>query len=242
MQTYYLAKKANGNGSPTTDSTSRKQELLIIKLAGGFANPIGDFGSKDFESEASGLANAGLLLNASLILKFSKYFGFVFDYRYQKNAVDNEAIHQAYSSQYSSGISFSTQATDWTSHGFFSGLYFELPLVDIKNLSFDFCLLGGLPKFESPELNITATKNGTTINIVQNVGKTSALAFETKMGLKYKFETVALNFGVSYFTAKPSFSGVLIQGSNGVVDYAKFQQRISSLNVEEGISFLLYHK
>ena len=79
------------------------------------------------------------------------------------------------------------------------------------------------------------------MTIVQNVGKTSAPALMGKMGLRYKFETVALNFGVSYFTAKPSFSGVLIQGSNGLVDYAKFQQRISCLNVEAGISFLLFH-
>ncbi|WP_317899077.1 hypothetical protein [Aurantibacillus circumpalustris] len=238
VDTYFSTK--NAKRKPKDLTSSKSSELLIIQVSAGLAIPIGDFGSKNENSKTAGLAKIGLILDAALILKLSKYFGFCADYRYQKNTVDKAVLEQSLSSIFPQGVSTSVKVTDWTNNGLFGGVYFNLPISANNNTSFDFSLLVGRPRFESPEIVLSASQKGSSISVNQSVGKTSALAGVIKMGIRYKFEKVALHAGLSFFTAKPSFKDVLIKDSRGAIVYTEFVQPMATVNLEAGMSFVLF--
>lgn len=203
------------------------------------ANPIGVFASKDFAKETSGLALRGNSIDVSILLKLSTYFGLGAAYRNQSHNVDNALIQQMYTSTFS-GVSLNTKTGKWLSSGFYGGLYFNAPVKTRSNLAMDFSLMMGLPKFQCPSITVSGTQYEVTSSLVQYSDKTNAFAFCGRVGLNYRYKILGLNLGVSYFRAKPEFSNVLVVSPNGSSGYINFKQTISTLNVEAGISLLLF--
>ena len=78
---YYKAKSSN----PTkiqhkANGYSEKNIRFHFTLLAGQANPLRDFGSKDLTNDSAGMANKGVLVELSAVLKLSEFFGIKVNY------------------------------------------------------------------------------------------------------------------------------------------------------------------
>lgn len=231
--------KTNG----TVNDIVGTNELFILSFMAGPASPIQDFGSMDINNEKSGLAKTGNFLQASATIKLTEYFGLSVLFRNQKHAFAHELLAQALTNQYRGNPSFTSFGDNWKIRGFFAGVYLMLPVKTTPQLSLNFHLLGGLPKIELPEYSLRANSYPQSITGTTYKSTSSAGAIIGGFGLKYKVQkNVALDIGLSYFYSEVSFLNVYTSFSNGYYYYGNFKQKINTLNLQVGISFLMYPK
>ncbi len=241
VETYYTSKSTHKNQLLRRDGTTKK-ELLLLKVVAGVSNPLGEFASKDVNLPTSGYAKTGYAINPTLIIKLKPYFGFSAGYRYQRHHFDSDNIRNLYQATVS-GVTFSTTSTNWVSSGFYGGLFFNLPVPNVNHLSVDFTLMGGVSKFVCPELVVIGrNRNSNVLTVSQYESSTTKPVLLTNLGINYSVnQLVTLNFGVNYFYSEPSFTNVLTVASNGFVDYHSFKQKISTINIEAGLSFKMFN-
>jgi len=216
-------------------------EKLVIGFSGGPATPLDEFASQDVNSIKSGLAKTGFFFQANSVLKLNQYFGFTFDYHYQAHAFSDGLIASQLNNIYRGNPFFTTTSTKWKIRGFFGGIHICLPVKSIDHLSFDINLAAGVPKVTLPELNIVAKGTGGAVTVTQYLSVTTAPTFLGGLGLKYRVqENVAFTVYVNYLQTKAQFTNVYTLATNGVYSYDNYTQKISTLNVQFGLSFMIF--
>jgi hypothetical protein len=239
VEKYYVSNKVN---QKKDDKETKSGELLFLNFYGGYANAMNEFASKDLTKETSGLANDGSLFRTSLVLNLSENFGFTGSYIYQTHSFEDKLLRDELNLYYSS-TSFTSRSTKWKIHGFFGGLHLSFPIKRIEHFSICFETSFGLPKLVSPDVETSGSPFGQKVTVTQYSSVTKAIAFLGGVGLNYKLaKNLALNFNVSHFRSKAEFSHILTRSTNGYQSYSDYEQKISSLNIEAGLRFIIYQK
>jgi hypothetical protein len=203
---------------------------------------LNEFASKDLSKLSSGLANDGSLFRSSVVLNVSDNFGFMASYIYQTHSFDDKLMRDELN-QYYSSTSFTSWSTKWKIHGFFGGMHLNFPIKRIEHFSICFESSLGLPKLVSPDIETSGSPFGTKVTVTQYSSVTKALAFLGGVGFNYKLaKNIALNFNVNYFRSKAEFSHILTRSSNGYQSFSDYEQKMSSLNIEAGVRFIVYQK
>lgn len=240
VETYFASKpskkiKSASEGAPV------KNEVFLLGLSAGFANPLGDLGSKGANDTMAGYANSGFLIHLQGIVKLSPFFGIGANYRLHSFSLDHNALGDLYRAQFP-GVAFTTSGTNWRVAGFYGNLYFNFPVSTITNLSVDLMLSAGLPKYVSPEFVIAGTQSGTTITISQYEKEARSTSYVGSLGFHYNLNNLlAFNFGVNYMYGKSRFSNVLTRVTGGPSSYHDFEQKFNSFNVELGLAFRMFN-
>jgi hypothetical protein len=233
-----LAENNNGktNVVPVVTNTN---ELLTFNIHAGFAFPLLDFGSKDVDNEASGLAENGRLLDASLILKLTKHLGLNVSYKYQQHSFDHQALNDYLSALYPA-ITFVSESTPWVIRGFYGGLILSFPVKDLKGIYLTAGASAGLPNCILPSVETHASYQGSSIIVTQSSSMVRSLTFTESAGIRYRFSpTAALNLQLNYLHTKPAFSNIRTISTGGYVTYTDYKQKINTLSIMLGISFVI---
>lgn len=232
-------------------------EFFSLGFNGGLAYPIGDFASMDASSELSGMAYRGYVFTGEAIFKLSKYVGLSASYFSQRHGFNYQNVENYYNSFYTNYYSnyfntyvpinsFRAEGGDWLINGLFFGLHADFPLKYYKGLSVFGNVSLGVPKFTFPEQIISRypdTQNADTIWV--KLAQTTARSGAIRMGLGLRYELnkyIAFQLSGSFFSAKPSFFDILITSNRGPEEFITYEQKMQSLNVQAGISFLFYRK
>jgi hypothetical protein len=257
IEEYFIAGKtpnANYNNSsrptqpytpaPGLNNALNKNEVFLLNFSAGFAAPVGKFGSKDLNDPASGLANTGYVLNASIIVKVSKYIGFSLAYSHQNNGFDSETFNRQLASTVPSSLTVHTDAASWIITGPSLGFYLTTPNHRAKDLALSFNFSVGYPKFKSPEITTTVSQNqATLLSLTQNKSEVSALAFYDSFGLNYKVsDYVGFTASLNMLSAQPAFTNVTLttSPSQGATSSNSFTQKILTFNLQVGLTFFVY--
>lgn len=240
VETYYIAKPHKKKLSVNLSDPINVKEFILFKIEGARAIPLGDFASKNLDNPASGLAIPGFGVNSLLTVKLNNFFGVSGGYKYQQHKMDFNLINELYKAN-NPGFSFRTEGTSWKVSGFNGGIYFCLPSQTLDALSVDINLIVGSAKFYSPEIKITGKSGLATGTIYQQEGFSREFYGYADIGLAIKLaEAVKLNLSAGYFYAKPQFYNVPISATGLANTTVNFDQKIESINISFGISFLLH--
>lgn len=221
------------------DSTVKVKEIFFLDFDFGIANALNEFGSKDLTKETSGLAKNGFVFNGSLILNLASNIGFIASYRYQQNKIEDELFADNLNAIYNVK-NFKSSSTPWIIKGWFGGLYFNFPVKFIDKLYISVNLSAGLPKFVSPKLDVFLDPYNASMKVTQNSSESNATTYACALGLNYKTSSdIGLNFRIDYLQSKVNFSNVKITAGNGPPSYSNFEQKISSLSLKLGLTFLM---
>lgn len=241
VESYYFSNKL-ATSKPVIENSPAfilRKEIFLINITGGIANPVGAFASKDYNSATSGLANPGGIFQASFILKLAKFIGLSASYRYQSNGFDAQTVNSQYMASYP-GIAFTTQTTSWKSKGVYGGLFFTFANREIPKLSIDFDVSAGVPKFVFPEVITQGNYRGQVSTVTQHSSTERSFAMNGGAGIRYKLTSnVGLHFNFNFFYGKPSFPNLLATNSIGQAAYGSYTQKITTLNIQAGLSFML---
>ncbi|MCW3076177.1 MAG: hypothetical protein JWO32_786 [Bacteroidetes bacterium] len=230
--------------SPISNSSvedSISNEIFIIRFFSGYANSLGAFASKNLNDKNGGLANNGFVINPSVILKLSDNFGVGLSYLYQSHHFNDATIRNYYTNS-NPGYTYLTTSTPWKIRGFFAGMHFNFPLKRIEGLYLYLDVAGGVPKYISPQLMISERSNNSNFALTQFSDTTKSPTLFTGLGFEYKLKgSFKLNLSANYLMGKPSFS-FHIKTSTGFSGYDSYTQPVKALNIQGGISFLVYKK
>lgn len=213
----------------------KRDELLLISLGGGLANPTGSF-KNTTGSSMGGTAMLGYFTNASATLKLSDNFGFSLGYLYQNNKFDETSAKKVYGSP--------TKGGNWLVQGGFAGISFFVKSTSIKNLSLCLNASSGYVQCVSPKIEGIPINNGPNNRLLVSLpsAKASSIAFLGSMGFLYKFnENIGIHLTANYLQTTPEFKGVPITRYPTVFYYYSFEQKITSLNMQLGLSFFVNH-
>ena len=220
-------------------------EFFSLKFSGGLAYPLGDFASMDATSELSGLAYRGNTFCGDLIFNLSKYVGLQATYLSQRHALNYQTISNYYNSYYKV-TNFTASGEDWLISGGFIGLNFSLPVKQYSGLSVHGDISFGAPKFTYPQQVVKGSANpqiSAPVTATFSRTETHSGAFKSGIGLRYKLnKNLALHLSASYFSAKPAFFDILLSATNGYTEYINYVQKIQTINLQGGISFVFYKK
>jgi hypothetical protein len=247
VERYFLSKRSAPLVKPGDSSSvhsdrqaeARKRiDLFLFSLSGGLAHPIGEFGSMNVSSEASGLAMNGGALETMLSLRISKFGGLMAGFRYQSNPFNHDRIDDYLESLYPY-LRFRSKSTPWIMRGIFGGLEFNLPINRVKGLSVGVSGLIGLPKYTMYSLTTNVYGNGAVV-ITQH--KSSAHALTTLAGLTVTYKlarNIAVRAGMGYLQSSVSFKDILTVSTNGYSSYGDYKQEVTSLNFQAGAVIIL---
>jgi hypothetical protein len=225
----------------TLDTSDKKEELAILSFYGGLAVPLSEFKNSNLKDSAAGFAKPGACFRTSLTFKLTKYFGLSASYCYQTHAFDVASFDAQVRQVNPPGTSVQSQSGNWKIRGFYGGVYLTLPAKKKKDLSFDLDLSVGYPLYTYPELDTQASLNGQSIVINQYSSDKRALTFLGTLGLRYKLEKhIVFNFNIGFLAGKPAFSNIFTVSSAGLASYDNYTQKVSSINLQAGLSFLLH--
>lgn len=240
VETYYIAKPHKKNNPSNTTNPLMNGELIIFKIEGVRAFPFRDFGSTNLDNPKAGLAIPGFGVNSLFTVKVNKYIGFSGGYKYQQHKMDFNLINELFKVN-NPGFIFTTTGTTWRVSGFNGGIYFSLPSQTLDNLFIEVNLIGGSAKFYSPEILTTGKRGGFTGTVYQQEGFSRAFYGYADLGLAVKLaDAVKLNLSLGYFYSKPQFNNVKFSATGEPDSFINFEQQIESINLNLGISFLLY--
>jgi hypothetical protein len=225
--------------APVHDSVfHKKRDLILFDFSGGYVRPIDEFASVDPEDIKSGLAKDGYFIRGNGVLKLADNFGFSAAYHFQKNKLNDVPIREHLSRTY--GTSFTSSASSWKSSGILGGIFLTVPLKPVESLSFYTNIQIGSLKHVLPSVQTSATLSGTKITVIQFETTARAFTFFTGMGFNYRTnKSLAFNFAVNYFYSKPVFRDIYSVSSTGFYSYDDYTQKITTINAEIGVSFIL---
>jgi hypothetical protein len=96
----------------------------------------------------------------------------------------------------------------------------------------------GNPKHTLPSVEYTGFPGG--IIIKQQESLMNSFTFYGGLGLNYRYnKSVAFNLAANYFYSKPEFINIVTAYSNGFTSRDEYTQKITTINVEAGVSFII---
>jgi hypothetical protein len=193
-----------------------------FSLFGGLSLPAGDFAST-----SGGAAKLGYTIGAEYELRFGKYVGWIIQFNYTRNAIDDDALRGQFGL---GGFPFNLSSTPWITLAPVTGVKLTGPLSPDFSV---FCTLGAGAAFgTSPELNIT----GQGFSVNQSAAKATAFTFSISGGflvadifrVDAKYMETTLKYDISVHATAP---GLEISGTG------QAEQKTSVILIEVGVEF-----
>lgn len=204
--------QTNGAHSQTNAALAQTKSGLSLSLGAGL--PLGEYGSKDANDPASGLAKLGALADLSYQHRFGKSnFGWMATLRYRFNGVDKNASIAPFAAEFPD-FSWSMNHCRWSAAEALVGGYYERPLT--RKLSLSASLELGVAQCWSPKETIQGVRDsvgfGPTDLIEANLHSVSATAFTALAGLSARYQwrdhwSFVARLNYSYL--KPTFNNMI---------------------------------
>ena len=220
-----------GSESPTN---------LVIKA--GFGIPSGDFADNNLNSENSGLAKVGLMLEAEITHLLSKSVYLSFMGRIQFNGIDEDEITDFYRSLVPSNVNVFFDSDPWVSRSVMAG-FGTLTPID-PHATFMTRFMAGATFATSAAFEARLTNGMTTVVEEQEGENGSAFGFLIGAGLKLDLnsKTVLIISG-DYLATKPEFENVnfraFVNNAQVANENFSFEQQIQLINFSIGMAFAL---
>lgn len=208
---------ANRNFAGGLNSTSSHFTLL-----GGLALPVGDFGST-----TSGAAKLGFTAGAEYELRLGKYVGWITQFSFCYNPLDEQAMRTTLGLNSSS---INLTSTPWLTYSPMTGVKLTGPVSPAFSL---FCIGAvGAAFGTSPEINISGPGGA----IRQDAASATAFAYSFCAG--FVIEEV-FRLDVKYISGTPKYD-LIIHGAAGgqvVSGMGQYEQATSLILIEAGVEF-----
>lgn len=216
--------------------TAYSQDKGYIAVSLGPSFPSGDFGSKDLDNEAAGLANTGAIFDITYAQKFGKSLGMTILLRGQANSVDPDPLIDELYAQVP-GVPWSASTGNWGMGGFMAGLYGSFPMGGEK-VTFDTRAMIGYISATSPEITISGFADTQYFWVTTESATGEAFGFLIGAGVNFHIgQRLGLLLNFDFLGAKPEFLDVGTYTSLGTLTYDTYQQQFSTLNIGAGIAY-----
>ena len=218
-----------------------------IALSIGPALPVGNFGSKDLNSNWSGFANIGEFANFSFSHLIVKHVGFSVIWHGQRNPLNTKSLagefskHPIYQLQFvaSDGTTppppsppsykyyknWKFDKGSWLCGSLLIGGYSSFPVKKLTNLSFISKALIGVVFAKSPKLNGTSTSDTSSARAEQTSSSGSGFSYLISGGIKYDLKKICFLVNLDYLaTNKIRFHDIkstltTVEDPNGLPSY-----------------------
>jgi len=206
-----------------------------IGFSFGPSFPLGEFASKDLDTEDAGYATTGFLFDISFAYKLGDgKFGFTALLRAQANPTDVQAMADKLA-ELVPGVFWTVEGQAWGTAGFLFGGFAPFPLSEKTKLEIKGMI--GFLSASSPELTITGSGGGESIWIKQSSGNASSFAYLIGAGFKFDLSRrLYLLTNLDYLGAKPEFSDIEITASDGSSETDTRSQSMGTFNLSAGIA------
>jgi hypothetical protein len=190
-------------------------------LSGGLAIPVGEFASA-----TDGGAKMGYTGAAEYELRVSEHVGWVLQFNFTYNPIDEEAMR----SSLGMPSSLSVSTTPWIIYAPESGVKFTFAASPAFSVYFIGALGAAFGK--SPELTVS----GPGGSIKQNSGTGTAFLFSFSAGFVFGN---SFRVGARYMSAKPEYETTVsgVAGGTTVSGSGKFEQKTAIVQIMAGIEF-----
>src|SRR6187200_265240 len=131
---------------------SQDKGYIAVSLGPSF--PSGDFGSKDVNNEAAGLATNGAIVDLTYAQKFGKTFGMTFLLRGQANDLDVQPLIDELHADLPL-VAWTAESSNWGIGAFMGGIYGSFPLDDNGKFTFETRAMIGYANATSPETTVS---------------------------------------------------------------------------------------
>ncbi len=212
------------------------QDKGYIALSAGPSFPTGDFGSKDVNNEAAGLANTGVIIDLTYAQKFGKNLGLTLMLRGQANGVDTDPLLDELFFQ-EPNVPWQAESGSWGIGGFMGGLYGSFPMGESK-VTFETRAMVGYINATSPEITISGNALGQNFWVTTESASGGAFGYLFGAGFKFGIgEHLGLLLNFDYLGATPEFVDVRTITSLGTYTESTYQQKFGTMNVGVGIGY-----
>jgi len=213
------------------------QDKGYIAVSIGPSFPSGDFGSKDVNNEAAGLATTGVIVDLTYAQKFGKNLGMTLMLRGQANGVDAQPLIDELYNQ-SPQASWTADHGTWGIGGFMGGLYGSYPMGESGKVTFDIRAMMGYINATSPEITVYGNYLGSTFWVRTESADAGAFAYLVGAGIKFGIGGhLALLLNFDYLGATPEFVDVGTYSSIGTYTEDTYQQKFGTVNVGVGVGY-----
>ncbi len=213
------------------------QDRGYIAVSAGPSFPNGDFGSKDVNNEAAGLATTGAIFDITFAQKFGKTFGMTLMLRGQANPIDAQPVVDELYSQFPT-LFWTAESTNWGIGGFMGGLYGSFPLGSNGKVTFDTRAMIGYINATSPEITVSAFSGSSSIWVQTQSADAGAFAYLLGAGFKFGIgKRLGLLLNIDYMGANPEFVDVKTITSLGTYTEDTYSQNFGTFNVGVGIGW-----
>ena len=229
-------------------SQSTKPNTLSLSLGPAFA--IGQFASKEFNSEKSGFAKPGGALALSYTRFVSKQFGVSININAQHNPMNVEALEDEYNKSFQGFSSWSFDKRSWLYAAALLGATGQFPLDKKDKFAFVAKAMAGYAFAKSPGIEGNASNTTGMAKVEQDKAKGSGFTYCGGAGINYTINKSVFLTSLVCYNGAPNmkFKDVktvttAVQGTIGMPDYQAYQymttrdekQTISSVNVMVGV-------
>lgn len=214
---------------------SQDKGYIAVSLGPSF--PTGDFGSKDVNNNAAGLATTGAIFDITFAQKFGKNLGMTLMLRGQANGVDTQPLVDELYNQ-SPQASWSADSETWGIGGFMGGLYGSFPMGESGKVTFDTRAMIGYINATSPQITIYGNYLGTTFWVNTESADAGAFAYLFGAGFRFNLSShFCILTNLDYLGATPEFVGVATTSSLGDYQTDTYQQKFGTFNVGLGLGY-----
>ncbi len=213
------------------------QDRGYIAISAGPSFPNGDFGSKDVNNEAAGLATTGAISAITFAQKFGKTFGMTLMLRGQANPVDAQPLVDELHSYYPT-LNWTSQNTNWEIGGLMGGLYGSFPLSASNKITIDTRAMVGYLSATSPEITVTASEGGNSLWVKTESAVGGTFGYLIGAGFKFGLgKHLGLLLNADYMGATNQFEDVATYNSIGFYTRDTYEQTFGTVNVGVGIGW-----
>ena len=177
---------------------------LYIGMSAGSSFPLSSFGDNDPQSERSGYAKTGYLIELNGGIRLLNLFEISVTGFRNSNSTDLSNLVTSINND-NPGANLTGGSDSWEIYGFLGGIGISFPLPE-KFIA-DIRVLGGYQNTSSPEISLTGDNQETYVNIE---GKTvSSPVYLSSLSVRYPiFNELYLSAGFQYIASSAKFENV----------------------------------
>lgn len=213
------------------------QDRGYLAVSAGPSFPSGDFGSKDINNEAAGLATTGAIFDLTYAQKFGETYGMTFLLRGQANPTDPQPLVNELSAQFPT-LFWTAESTNWGIGGLLGGLYGTLPVDKKGVVTFDTRAMIGYINATSAEFTVSAYSGSSFAWIETQSASAGAFAYLLGAGFKFAIgHRLGIFLNADYLSANPEFTNVPTITSTGGYSEDSYSQSFKTVNIGVGLGY-----
>lgn len=210
----------------------------FVGISLGPSIPLGNFASKNVNSQEAGFAKPGATFDITAGYKLGgSHFGIIATLRGQSYAYDTQPLVNDLSFQ-APQFNWNVENSTWRTGSFLIGGFGSIPISE--RVFLDARAMVGFANSTSPQLNITGTDLTDTFWVKRDSRSASSLAY--LFGAGFKFDVAPklyLLTNIDYMATSPEFSNVDLTTSIGDRQSITFKQNMGVFNLSIGVALKL---